>query len=300
VGQADQERQHYGAVGLLYRVIAGLAVGGAIAAALFVIVDRIDVSGSAQERRALIARNADLTREAMTPGSALSCLESDAGQSVEKACELSVFAAAHSLTAALSFVGERIKLLELAQSLVKSGDAQVLADLAHERQALERDRFGIAAHVLAQRYGCNAETCDALALFKHTATLKRDLKAQPFEALIAKYEGVWDKPGEPRVPVAELPRDGATAASTMMSTPATDALAKADPPFAPHPLDKKWKLPSADSIPAISIMAPEPKLPKAEAQPDPKAAEQKQAEQKPAAPLPPKRPQAQAVPAEQR
>jgi len=300
VGQADQERQHHGAVGLLQRGLAGLAIGGAIAAALFVIVDRIDANGQAQERRALIARNADLTREAMSPGSALSCLEVEGGPSVEKSCELSVFATPNAAAAAVSFVAERIKLLETAQALAKSGDAQVLAGMRHERQALERDRFGVAAHVLAQRYGCSVEKCEALSLFKDTGTLKADLEARPFDALVAKYEGVWDKPGEPRAPVAALPIEPGSPAAAVVGTPAVDALARAEPPGTLHPLNPKWKLPSADSIPAVSIMAPEPKLPKGEAQPEPKSAEPKQAE-KAEAPVPPKRPQAQApAPAEAR
>jgi hypothetical protein len=294
VGQADQERQHHGAVALLQRGLAGLAIGGAIAAALFVIVDRIDANGQAQERRALIARNADLTREAMSPGSALSCLEVEGGPIVENSCELSVFATPNAVAAAVSFVAERMKLLETAHALAKSGDAQVVAGMRHERQALERDRFGIAAHVLAHRYGCSAEKCEAISLFKDAGTLKADLDARPFDALVAKYEGVWDKPGEPRAPVAGLPAEPGNPAA-VVSTPATDALARAELPGALRPLDKKWKLPSADSIPAVSIMSPEPKPPKGELQPEPKP------EQKAQAPVPPKRPQAQApAPAEAR
>jgi hypothetical protein len=294
VGQADQERQHHGAVGLLQRGLVGLAIGGAIAAALFVIVDRMDAGGKAQERRALISRNADLTREGMSPGSALSCLEVEGGPSVEKSCELSVFATPNAVAAALSFVAERIKLLETAHALAKGGDVQVLAGMTHERQGLERDRFGIAAHVLAHRYGCSAEKCEELSLFKDTGTLKADLDARPFDALVAKYEGVWDRPGEPRAPVSGHPIEPGSPAA-VVSSPATDALARAEPPGMLHPLDKKWKLPSADSIPAVSIMSPEPKLPKGELQAQPKP------EQKAEAPLPPKRPQSQApAPAEAR
>jgi hypothetical protein len=194
----------------------------------------------------------------------------------------------------VSFVAERMKLLETAQALAKGGDGQVLAGMRHERQALERDRFGVAAHVLGRRYGCSAEKCEALSLFKDTGTLKADLETRPFDALVAKYEGVWDKPGEPRAPVAALP------GIPTVSAPAADALARAEPPGTPHPLDPKWKLPSADSIPAVSIMAAEPKV-KGEVQAEPKAAEPKQAEQKAEAPVPPKRPQAQApAPAEAR
>ena len=265
---------------------------GVLAAAGLLAYDRI-LAEQATERRALIARNAELTNQALAPGSALACLETEAGSSVAKACEVGVFATPQALSAAVAFVGERLKLIEAAQALT-AGQRDFFAA---ERRAIERDRFGIAAHVLAQTYGCTVEKCAVFALLNDTRTLKADLAAQPFATLVARYEGVWDKPVDERVPVATLP--GAPAEVKAQAAPsAAEALAKAEPPAnAPHPLDKKWTLPSSDSIPAVSIMTPEPRLLKGEAPPEPKQAEQKAAEQKPEAPapLPPKRPQVKAV-----
>ena len=265
---------------------------GVLAAAGLLAYDRI-LAEQATERRALIARNAELTNQALAPGSALACLETEAGSSIAKACEVGVFATPQALSAAVAFVGERLKLIEAAQALT-AGQRDFFAA---ERRAIERDRFGIAAHVLAQTYGCTVEKCAVFALLNDTRTLKADLAAQPFATLDARYEGVWDKPVDERVPVATLP--GAPAEVKAQAAPsAAEALAKAEPPAnAPHPLDKKWTLPSSDSIPAVSIMTPEPRLLKGEAPPEPKQAEQKAAEQKPEAPapLPPKRPQVKAV-----
>jgi len=265
---------------------------GVLAAAGLLAYDRI-LAEQATERRALIARNAEVTNLELAPGSALACLETEAGSSIAKACEVGVFATPQALSAAVAFVGERLKLIEAAQALT-AGQRDFFAA---ERRAIERDRFGIAAHVLAQTYGCTVEKCAVFALLNDTRTLKADLAAQPFATLVARYEGVWDKPVDERVPVATLP--GAPAEVKAQAAPsAAEALAKAEPPAnAPHPLDKKWTLPSSDSIPAVSIMTPEPRLLKGEAPPEPKQAEQKAAEQKPEAPapLPPKRPQVKAV-----
>ena len=48
-------------------------------------------------------------------------------------------------------------------------------------------------------------------------------------------------------------------------SPTNEARAEATPPSAVtvgKPMSSHWHLPSADSIPAVSIMTPEPKLPK--------------------------------------
>jgi hypothetical protein len=268
---------------------AGFAAGALIVAAVFVLVDRMAADEQAAERRALIARNAALTAAALAPGSALACLEADAG--APKACELAVFATAQSAAAATALIGERLKVLEAAQGLAKSGDREVLTAFKAERAVLERDRFGIVAHVLARRYGCTPDRCDALAWLSDPATVKADLAAKPFDALIADYERLWDRPGE-TAPVAAVPIEPPP--QPVVQAPAASALAKVDPsgPAAPHPLDPKWKLPSAASIPAISIMTPEPKLPKTDA-----AASPNPSGPKAETPLPPQRPQAQATPA---
>jgi 2-hydroxychromene-2-carboxylate isomerase len=275
-------------------LIVGVVVAGVAVAAALAVYDRIS-SEHAAERRALVVRNAELTQQSLAPGSALACLEAEAGASVANACELGVFATPQSVSAAVAFMTERLKLIEAAHVLAPAERNLFAA----ERRAIERDRFGIAAHVFARSFGCTAETCAALAMLNDTGTLKADLASQPFDALVARYKGVWDKPADERVPMAAVPVAPSAEATPAAAPAAADALARAEPPpaNAPHPLDKKWKLPSADSIPAVSIMTAEPKLPKGEAQPEPKQPEQKTAEQKTEAPapLPPKRPQGQAT-----
>jgi hypothetical protein len=216
-----------------------------------------------------------------------------------------VFATAQSAAAASAFVAERLKVLAAAEALAKRGDPDVLVALGPERAALGRDRFGLTAQVLSRHYGCRPDHCDELAWLADPATVKAHLAAKPFEALIANYQRLWDRPGEPATPaaapvasaspepVAPAAVPAPVAAATPALAPAASAFARADP-TAPRPLDPKWKLPSAESIPPVSIMAPEPKLAKPLPEPAAKEPEQK-ADAAP--PLPPKRPQEQATPA---
>ena len=278
-------------------LLAGVTGGVLVLAAGFVLVDRMAVNEQGAERRALIARNAALTAQALSPGSALGCLEADGGDLV-KSCEVSLFATPSAAAAATGFIAERLKLLDAAQRLDPDSRNQVLASMAAERRALALDRFGIVAHVLTSRYGCSAENCAPLALLGDTGTVKSDLASRPFDALIARYTRIWDKVPN-ATPVASIPSAAPEAKAgtpaSAVTAPESAAMAKVEPPAgAPHPLDPKWKLPSSDSIPAISIMMPEPKLPKSEAIPEQKAAEQQPPD---TPPLPPKRPQVQAAPA---
>src|SRR3974390_74729 len=136
---------------------------GVLAAAGLLAYDRI-LAEQATERGALIGGTAELTNQALAPGSALACLETEAGSSIAKACEVGVFATPQALSAAVAFVGERLKLIEAAQALT-AGQRDFFAA---ERRAIERDRFGIAAHVLAQTYGCTVEKGAVFALLNDT------------------------------------------------------------------------------------------------------------------------------------
>src|SRR4051794_19710647 len=115
MGQAHQECAHHGPVGMMRGLTIGVVAAGVIAGAALTVFDRISAEQAA-ERRALIARNAALTAQTLSPGSALACLEAEAGASVAKACELGVFATPQSLAAAVAFMGERLKLIEAAHA----------------------------------------------------------------------------------------------------------------------------------------------------------------------------------------
>jgi hypothetical protein len=261
---------------LLVPAVAFVAAGLAVVA----VVDRLAQDNSAAERRELIARGDRLTALALTPGSALACLDSGAGETAETACEAAVFASPQSTAAAVAYVGARLRLLSDAKALEPLGDS-----FAAPRRAIELDRYGIAAHVLASRDLCTAERCGAFALLADTNARKSNMKAQAFAQYVSRPTAAWPAPAP---------------------TPAPAAVSAAEPPVkaavepVAHPLSSKYTLPSSASIPAVSIMNAEPPLPKAAA--DALAAQSKadarpdaQPDARPdnAVPMPPKRPQAQ-------
>ena len=270
--------------GLLRLALPAAAIAAAVLAVIAVL-DHLDQDRRAAERRALLARNGELTTGALAPGSALACLDGGAGEAVENACEKAVFADPQSAAAAVAYMAARLTLLTQASALVPGSEPSFFETFAATRRAVELDRYGIAAHVLADRDGCTAERCAAFALLRDTAALKANLKARAFETYVARYAAAWDKPAaEKQVPIA-----GATAPA-----PAPLVGASEPPAASGQPVSSKYDFPSAASIPPVSIMNAEPPLPKAaDAPAAPADGAAAAAATKP--PVPPKRPQAQAA-----
>src|SRR5262249_17469531 len=170
--------------------LLAVAIGGV---AVFAILDRLTRSERAAEERALLERNSQLSLTAAAPGSALSCLDGLAGEEIENACEKSVFADPQSTARAVGYISARLSLLAGAVAAAGRGGPNVLAALAPTRRAIELDRFGIAAHVLAVRDGCTAEQCAAFAMLQDAATLKANFKVRAFDAYVARYATAWGK-----------------------------------------------------------------------------------------------------------
>jgi hypothetical protein len=240
------------------------------------IIDRLATNERMAEQRDLRLRDSQLSVSALAPGSPLACLDGVAGEQVENACERAVFADAQSTARAVAYVTARLALLADVSAVAQRDDRDLLAAFASARRAIELDRFGIVAHVLADRDGCTTERCAAFAMFQDTGALKANLKVRAFETYVARYAAAWGKsePGEPQASVAPLP-----------------PVASAGQPSAPHPVDSRYDFPSAASIPPVSIM---------NAEPPPKehtGGVSAQPGEKPAGntPVPPKRPQAQAA-----
>ncbi|MEJ2626157.1 MAG: hypothetical protein P8Z80_17010 [Pseudolabrys sp.] len=244
--------------------------------AVLAVLDRLGDNARAAARQALLMRAAELERSALQPGSMLPCVDGTAGESVGNACETRVFATPQSTAAAVAYMSARIDLLEDARALVRRGDTRVRAALAGTRRVVALDRYGIAAHVLSRRDGCTVKTCDVFAMLDHTDALKANLKAQTFAQYVARYAGRWDgakpaagaKPASGQGPkVSALPPAGEVPAGERARAEATPPTASVvrKPEGAHKPVSARWHFPSADSIPAISIMTPEPKLPKATA-----------------------------------
>ena len=236
--------------------MSGLVVGAAAVAAVLVALDRLAASDRHAARRALLSRDAALNRAALTPGSALACLDAGAGEAVENACEKAVFASAQSTAAAVAYIDARLKLLSEAARLANRGDAGAMAALAASRRAVELDHYGIAAHVLQTHDGCTPDRCDAFAWVVDASALKANLRGQVFDQYVSRYADKWNE-------VAPQPK-----ASAVSQAPAgVPAVASIAPGFngqmpAPVKPGEKWDFPSAASIPAVSIMSKEPPLPK--------------------------------------
>jgi hypothetical protein len=230
---------------------AALALAGV---AVYALIDRSIVTERAAERRAVLTRDTEVSRMALTPGSALACLDGGAGEAVENACEQKVFASAQSTAAAVAYMDARLKLLATAVR-----DAGLLPLLATTRRAVALDRYGVAAHVLAIRDGCTAESCDAFALVDDASALKANLKAQVYDQYVSRYAASWNAP--PPAPAEKPPEVSA------LPTPFARVTASGQTPVPAIKPGEKWDFPSAASIPAVSIMGSEPLLPKgAEAQ----------------------------------
>jgi hypothetical protein len=227
----------------------------------------------AAEREALEARALQLTTAAMMPGSALACLEAVAGEAVEGPCEKAVFSNPSTVAAASAYMEAKLRLFADSVNYSRRANGAYDGSLASLRQAIETDRYGFVAHVLATRDGCTSDACDAFALLRDASAVKANLAAQAYENRIERYAASWPGAKEAAPPVARAPSAQVPAFATLSSVPMT------------KPID----FPGAASIPPVSIMTSEPEVPA------PATAEA--APSRAASPPPPRRPANGAAPA---
>jgi hypothetical protein len=239
-------------------VIAVVAVGG-------LYIQNMERQERVAERRALDDRSAALLAHAVAPGSGLPCLNEWAGEAVQTACEKAVFASPEAVAAAVSYITAELDLLIDGTIYATRRDPAYGPELARLRTALELDRFGIVAHVLAAR-GCVAEKCDLLTLFGDTRHLLANLRDRTFDDRVSKSTSTWNAP----------------------SRQAADATVAAAPATA-RPMIPRFDFPSSESIPPVNIMVPEPG-PRNGTAPQSAAAPGDGAAKPAAAPVPPRRP----------
>jgi len=268
------------------RLLVPLTAIAVAAIAVIGVLERMATNERMAEQRALLLRHTQLSMSAVAPGSALACLDGVAGEQIETACEKSVFADAQSAASAVAYIGARLSLLSDVFAASQRGSPDLQSVLASMRRAIELDRYGIAAHVLAERDGCTAERCASFDLFQDTTTLKANLKVRAFDTYVGRYAADWGK----KEPAADKQPQAAV--------PAPSPVASAGPESLPtgHPVDPRYDFPSSASIPPVSIMNAEPPVPKDQTVGAPgqaPAAAGDKAASNP--PVPPKRPQAQAA-----
>jgi hypothetical protein len=106
-------------------------------------------------------------------------------------------------------------------------------ELQMVRRAVERDRYGLMAYVLAARDHCTPSDCAAFRALTDHNQIAANMNERIYEGLIARYAPSWNAPAA--------------------AGPVT-ALA----PSAPTGKPTNAEFPTAASTPPISIMTPEP------------------------------------------
>src|ERR1700733_1054280 len=223
-------------------LIVGALLGGTVA---WTFLNGANVRDLGVERRALETRAAELNVRALAPASPLACLDGLAGDNVEAACERALFATPATVATATTYVAARLALLADITAYTKRAGRNIDGALLPLRRGLEADRFGFVAHMLAVRDGCTSNNCTALALLQDAGRVRANLSDDTLDRYLDHYLTAWAQ--SPGVPVA----DGAPLAPVAAQT--------ADGAAPPRKSALNVDFPSADSIPAISIMNPEPK-----------------------------------------
>jgi hypothetical protein len=246
--------------------VCGLALVGAML--VYALLERSMRNDQAAERRAIEARAAELTARSLASGSALGCLDAVANMLVEEACERPLFASPEAVAAAVAYVDARLSLLAASAALADR-DPSYHPVFERLRRGLEADRYGLVAHVLMTR-GCDGADCAELRLLRDPARVVANMKSRVFEASIGAHALAWPANGSGATATASATAPAPaplTTNGTGMRTPGLSSV----PPTPGAPGSAKLDFPSANSIPAVSIMNAEPGAsPDAEPRPAPK------------------------------
>ena len=255
----------------------GVVLGGVLLISL--LLERVPTRDPGAERRAIEARASELTARAITPGSALTCLDSVANILVEAACEKALFATPEAVSAALAYVEARYLLL-VASAAVATRDPSYQPTVERLRRGIEEDRFGVVAQVFSTR-GCNAPDCTDFAVLRDSRRIVANMKSGTFATLVEAHALAWNS-GAAASAFAATPPISSSGMATPPSglallppvTPEIGPAMPAAPATSVGPGRARYEYPSAASFPAISIMEAE----------SPPAAEPKSAPQKRPAP----------------
>jgi hypothetical protein len=194
---------------------------------------------------------------------ALSCVDGLAGDVVEVACEKALFGKPDAAAAAVSYVASEISRLRSFGD-VAAANGVISPELQALRRAIERDRYGLVAHVLVARDHCQPSDCAAFQSLTDHSQVAANMEERVYEKLVMRYAPSWSEPA-------------ATADAAMPGTP-TSALVS-EPTGHPTTMD----FPTAASIPPVNIMTPEPPTGAASPPPPTSAAAQTVPKPRPAA-----------------
>ena len=260
------EYAYHSLVPLLGIAIAGLTLFGAIAIGpygqrsmrlLLATVSFAAVLGVAfwfityldvvEQRRSIETRLSELRGQALSAGSPLACLERT-GDLVEAGCAQTLFATPETLAAAKLYTAARLDLLVAATRYYGPRTPQFDDAIAAMKRSLQHDPFGLTAHSLMLRESCSPERCDLAGSFPDSARVLDNIRQKTFDTNVASYGGAWRTQA-----MSPAPR----APSTQVAAPVA-LVAPTDTEGSRTPIPDKYTLPSASSIPPVSIMNDEP------------------------------------------
>jgi hypothetical protein len=194
---------------------------------------------------------------------ALACVDDLAGDAVLSACEKALFGSAESVAAAVSYAASQLERLT-SYGDVASANRNMTADLAALRRAVERDRYGLIAHVLVENYRCTPTDCPAYRLFSNRKQVMANMEAHAFDGVVARYAASWNMAAAPAAGTTPSPAVailGQPPGTTMGQAPGTTLVPALATPLGPTLLTGKptnADFPTAASTPPVSIMNPEP------------------------------------------
>lgn len=193
--------------------------------------------GMIEQRRAIEERIAALRTQATASGT-LACLER-ATEALQASCAQSLFASPGAISSAGIYTASRLDAMKAARRYGGPRTPQFDDAVATLERSLQEDPFGLAADILVRREGCTAQRCEAFSLFADPARLADNIRNKAFDANVARYTAGWGAPQQAAPASAPVPT----------ITPGGETRA---------PIPDKYQLPSAASIPPVSIMTDEP------------------------------------------
>src|SRR6202790_155961 len=156
-------------------VITLLAVGVAVAATIRGFGPGGSASGDTRSSQPMVAALPQL-----------SCIDDMAGETVLVACEKALFGSPESAAAALSYAAYQITQLT-ALGDVAAANKSMTPQLQMVRRAVERDRYGLMAYVLAVRDHCTPAACAAFRSLTDHRPIVTHMNERVYDALIARY-----------------------------------------------------------------------------------------------------------------
>jgi hypothetical protein len=247
-------------MGIGVRIAIVLVGGSLLLLALYAFTGMRD---GAAARHTFELHASELSARAFVPGSPLACLDALAGETVEVLCEQAIFASPAATAAAVSYAAAQLALLAEGSEHARR-DPGFEAKVGHLRHAVEFDRFGLVAHVLALREGCTADKCRAFAFMNDTTRVSTNLSARTYDSYVRRQVNSWAVASPPLPAVADSGLAASFAASAGVSVPSPDpALPAAGAPGKVPTAGLKFPtadlfFPSSESIPPVNIMNAEP------------------------------------------